>query len=269
MTYQCKIDIFEGPLDLLLHLIREQKMEIHDIPIAKITQQYMDYIDLMKELNLEVVGDYLVMAAELTRIKSKTLLPVQEIEDEDGEEGVDPRAELTRRLLEYKRYKEAAFELRQREYDRQQVFIRGTELELEEEEGGETLVEASVFELLQAFQGILKKNSYKKDYEIHISTYSVSDRISYILEITNASESITFESLFTVLNSRQEIIVTFLALLELMKLSLLRIQQGKQFGAIRIYQAADQELQKEVLKDYQDSWDEESTPLAEDNTTMS
>jgi segregation and condensation protein A len=269
MTYQCKIDIFEGPLDLLLHLIREQKMQIHDIPIAKITQQYIDYLNLMKELDLEIVGDYLVMAAELTRIKSKTLLPVQETEEEDGEAGVDPRAELTRRLLEYQRYKEAAFELRQREYDRQQVFIRGTELELEDEEGTETMVEASVFDLLQAFQGVLKNNSYKKDYEIHVSTYSVSDRISYILEIINASESITFESLFTVLNSRQEVIVTFLALLELMRLNLLRIQQSNQFGAIRIYQAANQEIQNEVLKDYQGSWDEENTSVEDKDTSAS
>jgi len=122
MTYRCNIEIFEGPLDLLLHLIKEQKMDIHDIAIAVITRQYMDTIDLMQDLNLEVAGEYLIMAAELTRIKSKVLLPVQEQELEEGEEGQDPRAELMRRLQEYQRYKEAAFELRVREHDRQQVF---------------------------------------------------------------------------------------------------------------------------------------------------
>ncbi len=251
MAYQCKLDIFEGPLDLLLHLIKEQKMDIYDIPIAQITRQYMDYLNLMQELNLDIVGDYLVMASELTRIKSRLLLPVQETEEEEGEGGEDPRAELTRRLLEFQRYKNAAFELRRCEHDRQQLFIRGGELELGEDEAAqETLVEASVFDLLHAFQKVLENKSLKKDYEIQITTYSVADRIGYITEIMNSAESVTFESLFTVLNSRQEIIVTFLALLELMRLKLLRVQQARHLDTIRIYRATDRETRDEVLKQY-------------------
>ncbi len=260
MNYQCKIDIFEGPLDLLLHLIREQKMDIHDIPVAEITRQYIGFLDLMEELNLEVAGEYLVMAAELTRIKSRMLLPVQETDGEDGEEGVDPRADLTRRLLEYQRFKDAAFELRIKEHDRQQVFVRGSELEVEESENGEVMVEANVFDLLNAFQNILKSKEFKKDYEVRITHCSVPERIEHILEILNAADSVTFESLFTVLHQKQQVIVTFLALLELMRLKLLRIQQGRHFDTIRIYKAADKETQEEVLLQYQQSGESENTP---------
>ncbi|MCH8207901.1 MAG: segregation/condensation protein A [Nitrospinae bacterium] len=145
MTHQFKLDMFEGPLDLLLHLIKEHKMDIHDIPIAEITRQYMDVIQLMEELNLELTGEYLVMAAELTRIKSKVLLPVHEQEPEAGEEGQDPRAELMRRLQEYQRYKDAAFELRVREYDRQQVFVRGGDVLVDEDSGEEIIVGVNNF----------------------------------------------------------------------------------------------------------------------------
>ena len=131
MTYQCKLKIFEGPLDLLLHLLKEQKMDIYDIPIAEITKQYLGYLELMQEMNLELVGEYLVMAAELARIKSKTLLPAPEIDEEsDFSGGEDPRAELMRRLREYQRYRDAAFELRMKEHDRQQIFSRGGEIEI-------------------------------------------------------------------------------------------------------------------------------------------
>jgi len=251
MSYQCKIDIFEGPLDLLLHLIRDQKMDINDIPIAEITQQYMNYIEVMKELNLETIGDYLVMAAELTRIKSRYLLPKQETEEGLEDEGQDPRQDLTRRLLEYRRYKEAAFQLRMREHDRQQVFPRGAKIVVEEDaDSSDALVDTSVFDLLNAFQKILKRQSFTKDYEIKVTTFSVADRIEYILDIVNAASSVTFESLFTVLNTRQEIIVTFLALLELMRLKILRIEQVRHFDTIRIYAVADTATQMEVLKDY-------------------
>ena len=253
MNYQCNLDIFEGPLDLLLHLIKEQKMDIYDIPVAEVTKQYLEYLDLLSELNLEMVGEYLVMAAELTRIKSKTLLPAPETEEDAlAAAGEDPRAELIRRLLEYKRYKEAAFELRQKEYDQQQLFSRNGELELEDSEQ-ELLIEANVFDLLTAFQKVIKEKSFKKDYEIKITTLSVSDRISGILEILNASESATFYSLFTELNTKQEIIVTFLAILELMRMQLIRCQQVKQFDAIRIYCAVDHKTQEQILKDFQET----------------
>ena len=260
MNYQCNLDIFEGPLDLLLHLIKEQKMDIYDIRIAEITKQYLSYLDLLSELNLEMVGEYLVMAAELAKIKSKTLLPIPETEEDVlTAAGEDPRAELMRRLLEYQRYKEAAFELRQKEYDQQQLFSRTGEVVLENSEE-ELLIEANVFDLLTAFQKVLKEKSFKKNYEIKVTTLSVSDRISGILEILNASESVTFDSLFTTLNTKQEVIVTFLAILELMRMQLIRSQQARQFDVIRIYAAVSREVQEEVLKEFYD---------VEENDTLS
>ena len=260
MNYQCNLDIFEGPLDLLLHLIKEQKMDIYDIRIAEITKQYLSYLDLLSELNLEMVGEYLVMAAELAKIKSKTLLPIPETEEDVlTATGEDPRLELMRRLLEYQRYKEAAFELRQKEYDQQQLFSRTGEVVLENSEE-ELLIEANVFDLLTAFQKVLKEKSFKKNYEFKVTTLSVSDRISGILEILNASESVTFDSLFTTLNTKQEVIVTFLAILELMRMQLIRSQQARQFDVIRIYAAVSREVQEEVLKEFYD---------VEENDTLS
>ena len=259
MNYQCNLDIFEGPLDLLLHLIKEQKMDIYDIRIAEITKQYLSYLDLLSELNLEMVGEYLVMAAELAKIKSKTLLPIPETEEDVlTAAGEDPRAELMRRLLEYQRYKEAAFELRQKEYDQQQLFSRTGEVVLENPEE-ELLIEANVYDLLTAFQKVLKEKSFKKNYEIKVTTLSVSDRISGILEILNASESVTFDSLFTTLNTTQEVIVTFLAILELMRMQLIRSQQARQFDVIRIYTAVDRETQEEILKEFYDAEENETS----------
>ena len=260
MNYQCSLDIFEGPLDLLLHLIKEQKMDIYDIRVAEITKQYLSYLDLLSELNLEMVGEYLVMAAELAKIKSKTLLPIPETEEDVlTAAGEDPRAELMRRLLEYQRYKEAAFELRQKEYDQQQLFSRTGEVVLENSEE-ELLIEANVFDLLTAFQKVLKEKSFKKNYEIKVTTLSVSDRITGILEILNELESVTFDSFFTTLNTKQEVIVTFLAILELMRMQLIRSQQAKQFDVIRIYAAVSREVQEEALKEFYDI--EESDTLS-------
>ena len=259
MNYQCNLDVFEGPLDLLLHLIKEQKVDVYDIPIAEVTRQYLTYLDLLSEINLEMVGEYLVMAAELAKIKSRTLLPTPETEEDAlSAAGEDPRAELVRRLLEYQRYKEAAFELRQKEYNQQQLFTRTGEVVLDNSEQ-ELLIEANVFDLLTAFQKVLKEKSFKKNYEIKVTTLSVSDRISGILEILNASESVTFDSLFTSLNTKQEVIVTFLAILELMRMQLIRSQQARQFDVIRIYTAVNRETQEEILKEFYDAEEKESS----------
>ena len=265
MTYQCNLNIFEGPLDLLLHLIKEQKLDIYDIPITEITRQYLEYLDLLSELNLEMVGEYLVMAAELAKIKSKTLLPTSETEEDAlATTGEDPRAELMRRLLEYQRYKEAAFELRQKEYDQQQLFSRTGEVVLDNSEQ-ELLIEANVFDLLTAFQKVLKEKSFKKNYEITVTVLSVSDRIGDILEILNASESITFDSLFTTLNTKQEVIVTFLAVLELMRMQLIRSQQGQHFDTIRLYMAVDRDAQAEIMKEYYDAEEKETLSQNDDS----
>ena len=259
MTPQFKLEIFEGPLDLLLYLLREKKMDIYDIPIAEIARQYGEYLEMMQDLNLELAGEYLVMAAELTRIKSRTLLPKAPGED-SLEEGVDPRDELTRRLLEYRRFKNASFDLRKMEHERQQLFARGAELVLEEE-GEENLVDATVFDLFSAFKKIVEEKKGRPDYEIEITTLSVTDRLHYVLEILNSAESVTFESMFTPLNTKQEIIVTFLALLELMRLKLIKVQQGEHFETIRVYTSADRETQKEILRDYQEPGQETPLPV--------
>ena len=259
MAYKCKLKIFEGPLDLLLHLLKEQKMDICDIPIAEITKQYLQYLEMMQEMNLELVGEYLVMAAELTRIKSKTLLPTPETNEEgDFGGGEDPRSELMRRLREYQRYRDAAFELRMKEHDRQQVFSRGGEIEIEEDSENSELMDATVFDLFTAYQKILDAKSFEKDYEIEITEMSVTDRMQYILDILNSSDSVTFESFFTVLNSKQEIIVTFLGILELMRLKLMRVQQSQHFETIRIYKSTDQKTQDDILQEYHRTLDADS-----------
>lgn len=254
MSYQFKLPIFEGPLDLLLHLIKEQKMDIQDIPINDITKQYMAYIDIMQDLNLEVAGEYLVMAAELTRIKSKFLLPVQKrpMDEEEGDEGRDPRAELTRRLMDYRRFKDAAFKLRQMEHERQQIFTRHAPVEIpeEEEETEETLVDATVFDLFSAFKKVLDQKTFKTDIEIKITTLSVADHIRSVLDRLNRLESLSFEALFDEATSKQEVIVTFLALLELMRMKLVRCQQSQHFEAIRLYLASDPEAQEAALQDF-------------------
>ena len=240
-------------------------MDIYDIPIAEITRQYLEYLDLLSELNLEMVGEYLVMAAELAKIKSKTLLPTPETEEDAlAAAGEDPRAELMRRLLEYQRYKEAAFELRQREYDQQQLFTRTGEIELSNSEE-ELLIEANVFDLLTAFQKVLKDKSFTKNFEIKVTTLSVSDCISDILEILNASDSVTFDSLFTVLDTKQEVIVTFLAILELMRMQLIRSQQGQHFDTIRLYMAVDRDAQAEIMKEYYDAEEKETLSQNDDS----
>ncbi|MCF8720805.1 segregation and condensation protein A [Nitrospina gracilis] len=256
MSYQFKLPIFEGPLDLLLHLIKEQKMDIHDIPINEITKQYLGYLDLMEDLNLEVAGEYLVMAAELTRIKSKILLPVQKRPDEEeGDEGADPRAELARRLLDYRRFKDAAFKLRQMEHERQQIFTRHAPVEVpqeDEEDTEETLVDATVFDLFSAFKKVLEQKTFPQDYEVKITTLSVTARIRGVLDRLNQVESLSFEALFDTATTKQEVIVTFLAILELMRMKLARCQQSQHFETIRLYLDSDRERQEAALKDFRD-----------------
>ncbi|TDJ61488.1 MAG: segregation and condensation protein A [Nitrospina sp.] len=251
MTYQLKLDIFEGPLDLLLHLIKEQKIDIYDIPLVDVTRQYLEYIEMMEDMNLELAGDYLVMAAELARIKSKELLPAPPGE-EGGEEGEDPRAELTRRLLEYQRYKSVASKLREREIDRQQIFSRGQEMFLEDDQE-EDLVDTSVFDLFSAFKKVLEQKSFRKDYEIKITTLSVSERIERVLNVLNERDSMTFEALFEDSHTQPEVIATFLALLELMRMNLVRVQQIDPYQTIRIYLTSDRASQQEAMKIFQDT----------------
>jgi len=238
MTYQIKLPIFEGPLDLLLHLIKEHEINIYEIPIAFITKQYLEYIELLKNLNLEVAGEFLVMASTLIHIKSRTLLPKSEVSADMEEEGDDPREELVRKLLEYKKYKEAAGLLRDKEIAYKNVFTRKAGSEIPDED--ELLIEVSIFDLLSAFKNVVKNIKGSDTYEISVDEVSVTERINYIMEALGNSSYILFESLFSDMTRKMELVATFLALLELIRLKLVKIQQTKRFGTIRIFKTVEE-----------------------------
>jgi segregation and condensation protein A len=224
--------MFEGPLDLLLHLIRKNEISITDIPIALITEQYLDYLKLMKELNLDGAGEYLLMASTLIHIKSKMLLPTSPEEEEEG--GEDPRAELVRRLLEYQTYKEAATELERRPLLDRDVFIRTVPLETEEPEQEEK-IDVNLFELLEAFRRVLERAKPEIFHEVMLEQITVEERIQDILSLLQReNRSVAFYRLFPEQASRKVIVVTLLAILELVKMKLVRVFQMAPFETIRI-----------------------------------
>jgi segregation and condensation protein A len=234
LPYQVRIENFEGPLDLLLHLIKKNEINIYDIPIAMIAQQYLGYIEAMKDLNLNVAGEFLVMAATLLQIKSKMLLPVDETA-EDEEDGPDPREELVRRLLEYKTFKEAARQLDTQERLWREIYSRTPISEEGNDESDEALLEnIGLFDLVDALQGVLNRNPGKKLLEIIPDNLTVRDRMNAILEALEGQESIAFEALFESSCHRMVIIVTFLALLELIRLRTVRVYQTENFGPILV-----------------------------------
>jgi segregation and condensation protein A len=239
MDYGIKLPLFEVPLDLLLHLIKKNEVDIYDIPIVLIVDQYIEYIELMKDLNLEIAGEFLVMAATLAQIKSRMLLPPRE--GENGEEdGQDPRQILIDRLLEYKKFKEAAQELGERETFWREVFVRQGKGAWEdaEEPVDEQLFNFGLIDLLDAFKRVLKNSPNLNFHEIGGGDgISITDRINQILEKLEGRESITFDELFEGAYSRQSIIVSFLALLELARLKAVKVLQMEEFGTIRITKA--------------------------------
>lgn len=237
MTYSVKLQSFEGPLDLLLHLIKKNEIDIYDIPIADITRQYLDYIEIMKTLNLDVAGEFLVMAATLLHIKSKMLLPP--IEEPEQEEE-DPRADLVRQLLEYQNIKEAAFSLDKREILERDVFIRKAfpeEAEAEEQRADVDLEGLSLFELIEAFKKVIAELPEERVHEVFADRISIGDKISFILEALNKEDNISFYDLLKGGRSRQEIVVTFLAILELIKLKMIKVHQVGVRGPIWVYKA--------------------------------
>jgi segregation and condensation protein A len=235
VDYKVKLEIFEGPLDLLLYLIRKNELDIYDIPVALVTEQYLEYIELMKALNLDVAGEFLVMASTLTKIKSQMLLPQASEEEEEPEE--DPRAALVARLLEYQKYKEAAGKLQERDLLDRDVFVRdGLEEDLStfEEEG--PWIEASLFDLIGAMEDVLKKEtSAREAFEVIRERISIQDKIALIMKRVKEEKGITFTSLFEGMVETYEIVVTFLALLELMRIRALKVLQSQLFGEIRIF----------------------------------
>jgi segregation and condensation protein A len=235
MSYEIKLDIFEGPLDLLLYLIRKNEIDIYNIPIALITEQYLEYLDMMRSLNLDLAGEYLVLAATLIHIKSRLLLPPAENE-EQGEEGQDPRAELVRQLLEYQTFKEAALNLEARPLLDRDVFSRGAPAEdpAGTEEEDEAMIEVGVFELVQAFRSIIAGLDKSDDLVIDTERMSLTDRINEIMERLSEKKQLTFTELLGERTDRKRIVYTFLAILELMKLRMIRAYQAGPFGTIRL-----------------------------------
>jgi len=227
-SYKVNLPAFEGPLDLLLHLIRKHDVQVTDIPIAQVLEQYMAYLGLMQELNIDLAGEFILMAAELTHIKSKMLLPDSE---EDEEEGEDPRADLARRLLEYQRFKEAAAALSSRPLLNREVFTRPHVVEDDEEEEN---LEADAFKLLLAFQQILKNLKPEQYHEVAVERLSVTERIYELLEKLKITPQATFETLFEGQYTKAQCIVTFLALLEMARLKLIKVFQASLEAPIRI-----------------------------------
>lgn len=234
MSYEIKLDIFEGPLDLLLHLIHRNEVNITDIPISLITEQYLEAIELMKSLNLDVAGEYLVMAAYLTQIKSQLLLPRGD-EGEPDEQGQDPRDELVAHLIEYKRYKEAAQNLASVALLDFDVFTR----EDSEEHSGIPYavqpLEVGIVELVCAFRDLVERTNRRDLLEIEPDRLSVKDKIREILDRLGRRDWITFGSLFDEEAGRANLLTTFLALLEIVKLQLVKVYQDRSFGPILIY----------------------------------
>jgi segregation and condensation protein A len=220
-----KLVRFEGPLDLLLHLIKRDEIDIYDIPIAHITQQYLSYIELMRQLDLEVAGEFLVMAATLMRIKAKMLLPLPAVGEEE-EEG-DPREELVQRLVEYRQFKEAAGTLKTREEERRQLYERGM-LPGADEAGPLPLAPATLFDLLDALNRVMLRMPEQAE------VYDVEEKMSLIARTVAEQGSVSFLTLMQACRARAEVIVTFIALLELVKLGQVAVTQAEPFGDIDI-----------------------------------
>lgn len=235
MSYKLSLEIFEGPLDLLLYLIKKNDLDIKDIPISKITEQYLEYIEMMKMLDLDIVGDFLVMAATLMQIKSKMLLPPDPVEGE--EEELDPRDELMRRLHEYKKFKEIAEVLQGKETERRDLFSRIIDIEKSKElrdEAKEVYFEANLFDLINALSEALKKVPEDVLHEIIKEEYTVEQKIHDILHLLIDQQAVVLQQLFAKSKSKMEVIVTFLAVLELIRLKEIKIAQKKVFGDIDI-----------------------------------
>jgi segregation and condensation protein A len=236
MTFQIKLDVFEGPLDLLLHLIREHQLDILDIPIAAITDEYLRYLALMQELDLDVAGEFLLMAATLIHIKSKMLLPPDETAEGEEAEQEDPRAELVSRLLEYKRFKEAAQTLGVLESETAYLHRRGAPAMEMEIEGP---LQVSMVELLRALRDVLARTDTAAPLEITPEEINVGQRVVMLIDRLAAESPIEFGQLFGQATRRVEVIVTFLALLELLRRRLATVRQSEAMGPIMIYRTVE------------------------------
>ena len=234
MSYKIKLEVFEGPLDLLLYLVKKDHLNIYDIPIAKVAQQYLDYLNMMQMLDLNIAGEFLVMAATLMQIKSKMLLPAEEgVTSEEAQE--DPREELVRRLLEYEKFKEIANDLRQKETDQREIFKRPKiEVEKDETQKKDVYFEASIFDLINAFSKALKDIPKEVFYEVVKDKFTVEEATHSILHLLLVKPEVKLSEFFGRAKNKLEIIVMFLAVLELIKIKEITARQSELFQEIEI-----------------------------------
>ncbi len=230
--YRVQLPTFEGPLDLLLHLIEQHDLDILDIPIGFVVEKYVEYLMLMQELSIDIASEYLVMAATLAHIKSKMLLPVSPADQDEGlaDEELDPRAELIRRLLEYQKYRDAAQRLGERSVLGRDVFVRG--VPPPEVEGPAPLERLGLFQLLDAFQRVLGRAQKKLEHEVELDRLSVTERINQLYDLLRQRGRLAFEDLFEGQRTRTELIVTFLALLEMTRLNMTSLHQQDNLSPI-------------------------------------
>jgi segregation and condensation protein A len=235
--YKVKLEIFEGPLDLLLYLIKRDEIDVYDISIERITRQYLEYLQTFKELNIDLAGEFVAMAANLIYLKSRSLLPVDQQPPEEDAEEDDPRWELIRQLIEYKKFKEAGAQLHLRELEQERIFAR-EEGSSPSAEGLLQLGEVGIFQLINAFQNVIKRVEARQAFqEMPGERFSVSEKIDAILQRIGAGGLIRFSDLFGVVVSRVEVVVTFIALLELIRLKQVRAIQKNIFDEIEIASA--------------------------------
>ena len=237
--YKVKFEVFEGPLDLLLYLIKKEEVDIYEVNLTRLATQFIEYIETMRMLDLEIAGEFLVMAATLMYIKSRELLPVdQQAQVEGEEEGEDPRWELIRQLVEYKKFKDAAVQLQVLEERQEDIFPRAPgKLEFATEEAPRT--DASIFDLVNAVNEVLKRFAKREDLrDIFEDKWSVSEKIESLMRLTGERPRLKFSELFAGATNRSEVVVTFLALLELIRLKQLIAAQLEPFGEIEICRAA-------------------------------
>ncbi len=232
--YRVDLPVFEGPLDLLLHLIRKHEVDIFDIPISLILDRYMEYLDWMHELDLDICGEFLVMAATLAQIKSRMLLPPDESQDEgDGQEEGDPREELVRRLLEYQKYKEAGRELCERPMMNRDMFDRGGQVQIEAGEE-RPFSEVSVFKLIEALDRVMKKSKTKVTHQVLMERISLADRIHELSDLLLQRREVEFEEMFAGDVTKMMVIVTFMAILEMARMRMVRLHQADGSDVIHV-----------------------------------
>ena len=253
--YHVALPEFEGPLDLLLHLVKRHELDIFDIPISFVTSKYLEYLDMMKALNLDVAGEYLLMAATLAHIKSREMLPRPETDDlTEEDEGEDPREELIRRLLEYQKYKEVADKLSQRPLLGRQVFHRGAPME-KLDSGELQLAEVGSFALIEALAEVANRSEIKLSHDVMVDRTSITDRINSIVDQLSSKETIPFVDCFdlsatSMAQFRHNLVVTFLAILEMARLQMIRLYQQVDVGDIYLTRTADLHAVEQVAEDY-------------------